>query len=94
LKLQEIVKASILSTDGKNTYSELSVGVQRLGFRVDFVTGFSNQKKLSAGIRVGIKFNNKNMRAKTLILSICFIGLMLQARAFEYPSKSVTLKTD
>jgi len=32
------------------------------------------------------------MRAKTLILSICFIGLMLQARAFEYPSKSVTLK--
>ena len=56
LKLQEIGKASILTTDGKNTYGELSVGVQRLGFRAAFVTGFSNQKQISSGFRVGIEF--------------------------------------
>jgi hypothetical protein len=56
LKLQEIGKASILTTDGKNTYGELSVGVQRLGFRCAFTTGFSNQKQISSGIRVGIEF--------------------------------------
>ena len=57
LKLEEMAKASILSTDGKNFYGELSAGIQRLGFRVDFVTGFSNQKKISEGLRIGIKFN-------------------------------------
>jgi len=56
LKLQEMGKASILTTDGKNIYGELSVGIKRLGFRADFVTGFSNQKKISSGIRVGIEF--------------------------------------
>jgi hypothetical protein len=56
LKLQEIGKASILTTDGKNTYAELSVGVQRLGFRAAFAAGFSNQKQVSTGIRVGIEF--------------------------------------
>ena len=57
LKLEEIGKASVLTTDGKNTYGELSIGVQRLGFRVDFITGFSNQNKISSGIRIGIKLN-------------------------------------
>ena len=56
LKLQEIGKVSILTNDGKNEYAELSAGVQRLGFRADFVTGFSNQKKISSGIRIGLKF--------------------------------------
>lgn len=56
LKLQEIGKASILTTDGKNTYGELSVGLQRLGFRAAFTTGFSNQKQISSGIRVGVEF--------------------------------------
>jgi hypothetical protein len=56
LKLQEIGKASILTTDGKNTYGELTVGIQRLGFRLAFATGFSNQKQISSGIRVGIEF--------------------------------------
>jgi hypothetical protein len=56
LKLQEIGKASILTTDGKNIYGELSIGIKRLGFRADFVTGFSNDKKISSGVRVGIEF--------------------------------------
>lgn len=56
LKLQEIGKASILTTDGKNTYGELSVGIQRLGFRAAFTTGFSNQKQISSGFRIGIEF--------------------------------------
>lgn len=58
LKLEEIGKASILTTDGKNTYGELSIGIQRLGFRADFVAGFSNQKQVSTGLRIGIRFNN------------------------------------
>ncbi len=57
LKLQEIGKVSVLTTDGKNTYGELSIGIQRLGFRADFVAGFSNQKQVSTGLRVGLKFN-------------------------------------
>jgi hypothetical protein len=57
LKLQEIGKVSVLSTDGDNTYAELSIGVQCLGFRADFITGFSNKNKVSSGIRIGIKFN-------------------------------------
>jgi hypothetical protein len=56
LKLQEMGKVSVLTNDGKNEYAELSVGLQRLGFRVDYVTGFSNQKKISSGIRIGINF--------------------------------------
>lgn len=56
LKLQEIGKAGILTTDGKNSYGELSVGIKRLGFRLDYVTGFSNQQKISSGIRIGIDF--------------------------------------
>jgi hypothetical protein len=56
LKLQEFGKASILTTDGKNTYAELTAGIQRLGFRAAFSTGFSNQKQISTGIRVGIEF--------------------------------------
>ncbi|MCE3280356.1 MAG: carboxypeptidase-like regulatory protein, partial [Bacteroidetes bacterium] len=56
LKLNEVGKVSLLTTDGKNTYAELSVGIQRLGFRLSFATGFSNQKQISNGIRVGIEF--------------------------------------
>jgi hypothetical protein len=56
LKLQEIGKISVLTTDGINSYSEISIGVKRLGFRADFVTSFSNQQKLSNGIRIGIEF--------------------------------------
>jgi hypothetical protein len=57
LKLQEVGKLSLLTNDGKNQYVEVSVGLKRLGFRADFVTGFSNQKKVSSGIRIGVKFN-------------------------------------
>ncbi len=57
LKLQEIGKASILTNDGKNQYAELSLGLKRLNFRLDFVTGFSNNKKISSGIRIGVKLN-------------------------------------
>ncbi len=56
LKLQETGKISILTSDGKNAYAELSVGIQRIGFRADFVTGFSNQKKICSGIRIGLNF--------------------------------------
>jgi hypothetical protein len=56
LKLQEIGKASVLTTDGKNLYGEVSIGIQRLGFRAVFVTGFANDKKISSGVRVGIEF--------------------------------------
>jgi hypothetical protein len=56
LKLQEMAKASILTTDGKNIYAEVSVGLKRLGFRADFVTGFANDKKISSGVRVGLEF--------------------------------------
>ena len=56
LKLQEIGKAGVLTTDGKNAYGELSVGLKRFGVRAEFVTGFSNQKKISSGFRFGINF--------------------------------------
>jgi hypothetical protein len=57
LKLNEIIKASILTSDWKNAYAELSAGIQRLNFRADVVAGFSNQTQVSTGIRIGIKFN-------------------------------------
>lgn len=56
LMLREIVRVNALTSDGKNTYAEFSVGVQRLGFQACFATGYSNQKKVSSGIRVGIAF--------------------------------------
>jgi len=56
LKLQEVGKAAVLTTDGKNAYAELSIGLQRFGVRAEFVTGFSNQKKISSGFRFGINF--------------------------------------
>ncbi|MFI5150172.1 MAG: DUF5686 and carboxypeptidase regulatory-like domain-containing protein [Bacteroidia bacterium] len=54
LKLEEIIKASAFSTDGKNIYSEFSAGIERFKFRVDFVEGFSNGKQISTGIRLGM----------------------------------------
>ena len=56
LKLNEIGKISMLTTDGSNAYAEISAGIKRLGFRADFVTGFSNQKKISSGFRIGFEF--------------------------------------
>ncbi|MCX6294869.1 MAG: DUF5686 and carboxypeptidase regulatory-like domain-containing protein [Bacteroidetes bacterium] len=56
LKLVEIGKVSVLTTDGKNTYAELSIGVQRLNFRACFASGFSNQNQISSGVRVGMEF--------------------------------------
>jgi hypothetical protein len=57
LKMQEIGKISILTTDGKNSYAELSAGLERFMVRVDFIAGFSNQTQVSTGFRLGIKFN-------------------------------------
>jgi hypothetical protein len=56
LKLQEIVGVHYLSTSTLSQYVELSVGIQRLVGRVDFVTSFSENKKLGAGIRFGLLF--------------------------------------
>ncbi|MDF2437285.1 MAG: hypothetical protein K0Q95_1661 [Bacteroidota bacterium] len=56
LMLQEVGRISVLTSDGKNTYAEISVGVKRLGFQLCFATGYSNQKQVNSGIRFGIDF--------------------------------------
>ncbi|HXC05155.1 MAG TPA: DUF5686 family protein, partial [Bacteroidia bacterium] len=54
LKLEEIIKASAMTLDGKNRYAEFSAGIERFKFRIDFVTGYFNQKYVSSGIRLGM----------------------------------------
>lgn len=56
LKLQEIGSVHFLTTDSIGQYAELSIGIQRLVARVDFVTSFSNRQKTGAGIRFGLLF--------------------------------------
>lgn len=56
LKLQEMASVHYLSTDKLKQYVELSFGVQRLFGRIDFVTSFSDNKKVGAGIRFGLQF--------------------------------------
>lgn len=56
LKLQEIAGFHYLSSSTIGQYAELSVGLQRLVARVDFVTSFSENQKTGAGIRFGLLF--------------------------------------
>jgi hypothetical protein len=56
LKMQELVSVHYLNSDRSGQYMELSVGVQRLVARIDFVTSFTENKKAGAGIRFGLEF--------------------------------------
>jgi len=52
LRLQEIVSVHYLKNDLIDHYLELGFGVQRLFARLEFVTAYSSQTKLSSGIRL------------------------------------------
>lgn len=56
LKLQEIAGFHYLSSSTIGQYAELSVGIQRLFARADFVTSFSENQKTGAGVRFGLMF--------------------------------------
>jgi hypothetical protein len=61
-KFKEVVGVHYLSTKGLNQYVELSVGIEKIGIpgvlpgflRIDFVTAYSSQTKLSSGLRIGL----------------------------------------
>ncbi len=56
-KLNEIAGFHCISSETLPMYYEISVGVEKLdALRVDFVTGYSNQTKISSGIRLGLQF--------------------------------------
>lgn len=52
LRLQEIVSLHYLKNDRINNYFEIGFGVQRLFARVEFITAYNSQTKLSSGIRL------------------------------------------
>ncbi|MXV53059.1 carboxypeptidase-like regulatory domain-containing protein [Pedobacter sp. HMF7647] len=56
LKLQEIVGFNYLSTPILNNYSELTVGVQYLAFRLTYAWSFNRGENQSQGIRVSARF--------------------------------------
>lgn len=56
LRLQEIVSIHYLQNDKINNYTEIGFGVQRLFARVEFVTAYSTQTKVSSGIRIRLGF--------------------------------------
>lgn len=56
LRLQEIISFHYLKNDKVNNYAEIGFGVQRLFARVEFVTAYSSQTKLSSGIRLKLGF--------------------------------------
>lgn len=56
LRLQEIVSFHYLKNDRISNYLEIGFGVQRLFARVEFVTAYSAQTKISSGIRLRLGF--------------------------------------
>jgi hypothetical protein len=56
LRLQEIISFHYLKNDRISNYLEVGFGVQRLFARVEFVTAYSAQTKLSSGIRLRLGF--------------------------------------
>jgi hypothetical protein len=52
LRLQEIISLHYLKNDKINDYVEIGFGVQRLFARVEFVTAYGSQTKLSSGFRL------------------------------------------
>jgi hypothetical protein len=56
LRLHEIISVHYLQNDKVNNYTELGFGVQRLFARVEFVTAYSSQTKLSSGVRLRLGF--------------------------------------
>ena len=54
LHLQEIISVHYLKNDNINNYMEIGFGIQRLFARVEFVTAYSAQTKMSSGVRVSI----------------------------------------
>jgi hypothetical protein len=64
LKLNEVAGIHYISSSTVNgnslpQYMEVFVGLEKLRvMRVDFVTAFAKDQKVSAGIRLGLKFNN------------------------------------
>lgn len=57
LKLHEIAEAKFLTTDKLQQYSELSIGIQKWFFRLDFVTSYSYNKKITKGLILGMFIN-------------------------------------
>ena len=57
LKLREIAEIKYLSTEKLSQYTELSIGIQKVFLRFDFVTSYSNNKKLLTGFRLGMYLN-------------------------------------
>ena len=56
LRLQEIISVHYLKNDKIDNYLELGFGLQRLFARVEFVTAYSAQTKLSSGLRLRLGF--------------------------------------
>jgi hypothetical protein len=59
LKLNEVAGVHYISCNTLPQYVEVFFGLEKLrAVRVDFVTAFAKDQKVSAGIRFGLKFNN------------------------------------
>ncbi len=59
LKLNEVAGIHYISSNTLPQYMEVFFGLEKLkAVRIDFVTAFSKDKKVAAGIRFGLKFNN------------------------------------
>jgi hypothetical protein len=56
LRLQEIISFHYLKNDNINNYTEIGFGIQRLFARVEYVTSYSTQTKLSSGVRLRLGF--------------------------------------
>jgi len=56
LRLHEIISVHYLQNDKINNYTEIGFGVERLFARVEFVTAYSSQTKLSSGLRLRLGF--------------------------------------
>jgi hypothetical protein len=56
LKLHEIAGFHYLSSNTLPQYFEFSIGLERLVARIDFVTSYSHNTKLSSGLRFGFSF--------------------------------------
>jgi hypothetical protein len=52
LKLEEIIGANYLTTNGNPNYREFYIGVQRLIFRIDYGVSYAGDKKYLQGIRI------------------------------------------
>ncbi len=59
LKLNEVVGVHYISSNTLPQYAELFVGIEKLRvMRIDFVTAFQKNEKVSAGVRFGLKIGS------------------------------------